>query len=274
MKLEEGWIEYRSAGAPVKAFLARPENVTVSLPSVIVIQEIWGPDDHIQDVARRFASAGYVAMAPDLYSHGGERPEALEPERIEGIKAFLNTVPPSVWTNPEERERAFDNLPAAQGDGLRDTYQLVMGPKPMDQYTEDLRAAVQYLKRLPASHGLPIGSVGFCMGGGLSALLSSSEPDLSGAIIFYGSGLTAERVETVGCPIMGFYGGDDPRITDGVPAFADTMRSAGKEFEYSIYPKAPHAFFNDTRHSYRADPSRDAWSKTLAFFAKHLGSPA
>lgn len=72
--------------------------------------------------------------------------------------------------------------------------------------------------------------------------------------------------------MLGLYGGDDPRITDGVPAFAEAMKLAGKSFEHHVYAGAPHAFFNDERRSYRLSPSRDAWARTLAFFAKHLAA--
>ena len=71
--------------------------------------------------------------------------------------------------------------------------------------------------------------------------------------------------------MLGFYGADDTRITAAVPGFAEAMRRAGVAFEYHIYPDAPHAFFNDTRRSYRADAARDAWARCLMFFATHVG---
>jgi dienelactone hydrolase len=58
-----------------------------------------------------------------------------------------------------------------------------------------------------------------------------------------------------------------PRITDHVPAFAEAMRAAGKRYEPTVYDDAPHAFFNDTRPSYRADAARDAWARLLGFLA-------
>src|ERR1039458_3505969 len=65
---------------------------------LLVIQEVWGVDGHIHDVAARFATAGYAALAPDLYSAAGGRPPALSAERVEQAKAFLNTMAPPEWT--------------------------------------------------------------------------------------------------------------------------------------------------------------------------------
>jgi carboxymethylenebutenolidase len=71
--------------------------------------------------------------------------------------------------------------------------------------------------------------------------------------------------------MLGIYGGKDRAVTEAVPAFADAMAAAGKRFDHRVYPGAPHAFFNDTRPSYRVRASRDAWARTLAFLAEQLG---
>lgn len=95
----------------MKAFRMRPARASGPLPGVIVIQEIWGPDDHIQDVTRRFAEAGYVALAPDLYSHGG-RPNMLSFDRIEQAKKFLDRLPPDAWMNEDTRNQFLEqNFP-------------------------------------------------------------------------------------------------------------------------------------------------------------------
>jgi len=65
-------------------------------------------------------------------------------------------------------------------------------------------------------------------------------------------------------------GGNDHGITDAVPAFADAMQAAGKRFDHHVYPRAPHAFFNDTRPAYRVRASRDAWARTLGFLVEQL----
>ncbi|MCL6549371.1 MAG: dienelactone hydrolase family protein, partial [Alicyclobacillus sp.] len=72
------------------------------------------------------------------------------------------------------------------------------------------------------------------------------------------------------CPVMGFYGSLDKRITDQVPAFAQAMENAGKTFSYQVYEGAHHAFFNDTRASYNPTASRDAFARVLTFFNEQL----
>lgn len=271
MDLHTEWVTYRSGSDPVPAYLARPARVSAPLPAVLVIQEIWGPDDHIQNVVRRLATAGYVAMAPDLYAHGGKRPAALASERIEAVKAFSESVSRSIWSNPSEREAAIGKLPEPRRQQVGETIGVLFDPKrPTDRFTADLRAGVQYLREHAAVGGHRVGAIGFCMGGALSGLLACSEPTLAADVIYYGASPSAQQVAGVRCPVLGNYGGDDARITDGVPAFADAMRAAGKSFDYRVYPGAPHAFFNDTRGSYHVDAARDAWARTLSFFARHL----
>jgi carboxymethylenebutenolidase len=271
MKLQQEWVEYRSDGQSVPAYLAKPARVSDPLPAVVVIQEVWGVDDHIQDVVLRVSTAGYLALAPDLYARGGRRPAALAADRIEAVKAFLDSVPPSAWMNPSERDAALARLPEPQRRSIGETLGLLLSPdRPMERYTADLRAGVRYLRDHPASRGRRVGSVGFCMGGALSALLACAEPELRAAVIYYGSAPPAGQIAGIRCPLLGLYGGDDPRITQGVPAFAEALRAASKTFEYHVFPGAPHAFFNDTRSSYRVDAARQAWARTLVFFAQHL----
>jgi carboxymethylenebutenolidase len=275
MQLETEWIRIGSGPDTLPAYMARPARAQEPLPAIIVIQEIWGVDGHIADLTERFASSGYVAVAPDLYAHGGQRPAALAADRVEAVKRFLDTVPPSAWMNPQERDAAIDRLPEPQRSEIRGTFGTIFSPnRDMTGFSTDLRATAAHLRTHSASRGRPVGSTGYCMGGALSALLACSDPDLAAAVIYYGSAPPDERLDGIRCPVFGFYGGDDPRITGGVPAFAEAMAARGKQFEHRIYPHTPHAFFNDTRTSYRVEAARDAWASTLAFFARHLGGTA
>jgi carboxymethylenebutenolidase len=105
---------------------------------------------------------------------------------------------------------------------------------------------------------------------GLSGQLAASGAGLAAAACFYGMPPGRAEAERISCPLLGLYGGEDERITSQVPAFAETMRDLGKPFEHHVYEGAPHAFFNDTRPSYRVAAARDAWARTLAFFAQHV----
>jgi carboxymethylenebutenolidase len=238
------------------------------LPAVLLIQEAWGVDGHIQDLTERLAAAGYLTLAPDLYAVGG-RPAELAPERIAAVKAFLETVAPNVWTDPAERERALQTLPQEERERVSATMGVLFSRRDPDGQLAVLRDAVRSLRADPGCDG-HVGAVGWCMGGGLSGRLAAHEPALDAAVIFYGSPPSDDEVARIACPLLGLYGAEDARISAAVPAFAAAAAQAGVSFEHHIYPGAPHAFFNDTRRSYRADAARDAWARCLAFFARHL----
>jgi carboxymethylenebutenolidase len=277
MELMNEWVSYDGPAGSVAAYLSRPRPASDPLPAVVVIQEVWGVDGHIEDVADRVAAAGYVTLAPDLYSAGGGRPPALVAERVQEAKAFLNTIPPAEWiavlSDDERRAEALGKLPDGSGERVGETIATLFGgARDLEPHLGVLRAAVAFVGSHPACAGRSVGSVGFCLGGGLSALLACEEPQLGAAVVFYGSAPSAERVASIGCPLRGFYGQDDPRIVGGLPAFEAALRDAGADHELRIYPDTGHAFFNDTRPSYRQEAARDAWGRTLAFFAETLGA--
>jgi carboxymethylenebutenolidase len=268
MELEAAWIDIETGQSSCAAYRVRPGAATGPLPAVLVIQEAWGVDEHIQDVTRRVATAGYLALAPDLYTVGGRSPE-LVPERIAAVKRFLEAVPPAVWTDSEERQRALAALPDEERERVGGTMARLFGGRDPEEQLAALADACRTLRDDPGCDE-HVGSVGWCMGGGLSARLADRETRLDAAVVFYGPPPHASEVPAITCPVLGFYGGDDPRITGAVPDLAEAMRRAGVAFEYHVYPGAPHAFFNDTRRSYRVDAARDAWARCLVFLATHL----
>jgi carboxymethylenebutenolidase len=277
LELLSEWIDYDSPAGAVAGYLARPRAASGPVPAVVVIQEVWGVDGHISDVADRFANAGYVALAPDLYSAGGGRPPALAAERVAAAKEFLNTIPTAQWmavlSDEQRRAEALSRLPADEARDAGETIGALFGGVGGDpaRHLGVLRGAVAFLRAHPACAGRAVGSVGFCLGGALSALLAGAEPELGAAVVFYGSSPSSEQVGSIHCPLRGFYGQDDPRIVTGLPAFEAALGAAGVDHELRVYPDTPHAFFNDTRPSYRPEAARDAWGRTLAFFAEALG---
>lgn len=268
MSLHTEWIRY-GEGESYLGYLAKPERATDGQPAVIVLQEIWGVDEHIQDVTRRFAQAGYVALAPDLYAENGARKTGFEPNSIEKVKRFLETVPPTAWHDADERDKAMNALPEPDRTTVKTTFGLLFGGLDLNKYTDALLAASTLLRdQLPASKGQPVVSVGFCMGGGLSAVLAANDPKMAGAVIFYGSAPSDAQIQKIECPVRGYYGSLDPRITDNVPAFAEKMKAAGKSFDYRVFENAHHAFFNDTRASYNPIAARESFAEVLGFFAQ------
>lgn len=151
------------------------------------------------------------------------------------------------------------------------------GRKFREQFTEekilgDLDGSFNYLKSLSYVNPKHIGSIGFCMGGGLSLLLACHNKELAAAVVFYGRNPSPiDRLKDIQCPVLGNYAGADMAITESdINLLKQTMTEYGKSFDLKIYQGGPHAFFNDTRESYRAEAAKDAWTRTLQFFNKYL----
>ncbi len=266
------WVRYGDQ----LGYMARPERAAGPLPAILVIQEIWGVDAHIQDVTRRFAAAGYAALAPDLYAEKGVRPAAITPERVADLQQFMNGLPPAAWTDPSIRDAEIAKLPEPRRSSVRETLGTLFaglgkGPAWVQGFVGPLLAATRYLRyECDATKGQPLACVGFCMGGGLSALLACREPELSAAVVFYGSTPPEAEIPNIKCPVLGLYGGLDQRINAGIPAFEAVMKQAGKRYERHIYDGAAHSFFNDTRPSYNVAAARDAFARTLELFRQTL----
>jgi carboxymethylenebutenolidase len=137
---------------------------------------------------------------------------------------------------------------------------------------QDLGAAVAWLRAEPRVAKKKIGVVGFCMGGGLAQGLDLRDPQVSAAVMFYGSPvIDPKELAKLKGPLQAHFGALD----DGIPvtkveALRAGLQKAGKEGEVFVYAGAGHAFMNDTRPSYHVDAARQAWARTLAFFQKHL----
>jgi carboxymethylenebutenolidase len=271
--LTTDWLQYGENGEYL-GYAAYPSRAKGPLPAVMVIQEIWGVDEHIQDVTRRYANAGYFAFAPDLYVEGGARKPILSEERVQMVKRFLDSLSPQSWHDAEEREKALEQLPENERGQVQETLGALFGGLNVELYRDHLLHAVRFLREKNEwTKGQRVGSVGFCLGGALSGMLAAMEEvSLSGAVIYYGNAPKPEWIPHINCPVLGFYGGRDRRISDQVPAFADAMKEAGKSFESHVYDDAAHAFFNDTRRSYDVNAARDSFARTIAFFNAHVGS--
>lgn len=269
MELNRRWITHSRQGQAMTGYLVTPAMVKTPLPVILVIQEIWGPDEHIQDVAERYAAAGYVALAPDLYSRGG-RPEPLSPARIEELKSFMNTVPPEAWQNQALMQQAIQKEPADKAKRIQETMGMLFGGRDMDGMVEDLKAWIDYVDGAPESQHQKLASIGYCMGGALSFRLAATDERVKAALVYYGTAPDEAEMARVHCPVYGFYGETDSRITGAVPEVAKAMAAHGKQYHYQIYQGAGHAFFNDSRSSYDVRAARDAFARSLSIFNERL----
>ncbi len=209
--------------------------------TVLVIQEIFGVHEHIKDISRRLAKAGYFAVAPALYARQGDVSKMTDTQEI---------------------------------------LQTVVAKVPDTQVASDLDATVAWAKKQKQANTRKLGVTGFCWGGRQTWLYAIHNPHLKAAVAWYGplAGNTdalhpkrvLDLVQDLKVPVLGLYGGADQGIpVADVEKLRDEAKRLKKRVEIVIYPDAPHAFNADYRPSYRAEPAKDGWPRMLAWFKSH-----
>jgi carboxymethylenebutenolidase len=144
---------------------------------------------------------------------------------------------------------------------------------PQDRAIRDLDAAFQYLSSRQDVNPNRIGSIGWCMGGGLSLQLAVHEPKLAACVVNYGPLPTdSADIARIHAPVLGNFGADDRGITAGdIKAFYQAMTSAGKKVDVKIYDGAGHGFENpNNKTGYRQAAAQDAWSRITSFLQATL----
>lgn len=197
------WVTVKHDGRSVETFVVYPESKRKT-PVILLVHEIFGMTDWVQDLADQVAAAGYIAVAPDLLSgmaHNGGRSTAFQ--QSEAVQAVSHLNP--------------------------------------SQVTADLNAAADYARKLPSSDG-KLFVAGFCWGGGQSFRFATDRPDLAGAFVFYGPAPDTEAMRRIKAPIYGFYAGNDARISSTIPQTRDDMKQLGKTYEPVTYDGAGHGF--------------------------------
>jgi len=236
--LTVGEVTIPSGDFKMPAYRAMPAGQT-NLPVLLVVSEVFGVHEHIADVARRFAKAGYLAIAPELFVRQGDAQGYGE------IGKLLSEV--------------VNKVPDAQ----------VMG---------DLDASVAWAKA-NGGDTARLGITGFCWGGRQTWLYDAHNPAVKAAVAWYGRlvGNTSalqprqpiELVGTLHGPVLGLYGGDDSGIPqDTVEQMKKALAggsAAARKSEFVVYAGAPHAFNADYRPSYRKDAADDGWKRCLAW---------
>ncbi len=199
------WVKVKHDDREVNCFVAYPE-VKDKATAVVIIHEIFGLSDWVRGVADQLAEAGYIVVAPDFLSgsatNGGGTAEL------------------------------------GGGDAVR---KAISSLKP-DQITADLNAAVNYAAGLPSCNG-KVAVGGFCWGGTQTFRFVTNNRKIKAGFAFYGSGPEKEEeIQRIGCPVYGFYGGNDNRVNSTIPKSKELMKKAGKTYEPVIYDGAGHGF--------------------------------
>lgn len=224
-------VDFAGDGTRVLGHLAYSKNgLTEQQPGVIVIHENRGLVEHIKDVTRRFARAGFIACGVDLLSRQG------------GTAQF---------TEPTQQTAAY-------------------GRTTQDQRRADIIATLDFLKHLDVCRFDRIGVTGYCAGGGNTWDLIVNIPEMAAAAPFYGAPPAVEDVQRIQTPVLGVYAERDRALTQRVLPIANEMITRQKVFGLMLYEGVGHAFHNDTGAAYNAEAACDAFSRTVTFFNKHL----
>jgi len=225
------WVKVAHGSREVQCFVVYPE-VKDKATTVVLILEIYGLTDWACEMADELAAEGYIVIAPDLITGSATNGGGTE----ELIKSGGNVG------------KAIMALPP-------------------DQITADLNAAVDYAAKIPAANGKVV-IAGFCWGGGESFRCATTNKDVKAAFVFYGTPPDEKEMAKINCPVYGFYGGNDARVTATVPAATAQMKSAGKTYEPVTYDGAGHGFMR----AGEAPDANDANKKARdAAFQRWLG---
>ncbi len=224
-------------GAEIIAYEARPAGGEgtpsgSALPLVLICHENRGLTDHIRDVARRWASNGYAAVALDLPSREGGTAGVADPSQI-----------PSILSD---------------GDPNR--------------HVADFQSAIVHYQSDDTVDSARIGMNGFCFGGGITWRTICAAPEIMAAAPFYGPPPPLEGVPNIQAAVLGVYSADPSDFANnGRNELEAALTAAGKTFRITAYPGTEHAFNNDTGPRYNAEQAAAAWQDTLDWFGQYLG---
>lgn len=209
-------------------------------PVVLVVQEIFGVHEHIKDICRRFAKAGYYAIAPELYFRQGD---VSKLKTVDDIRPIVAKVADA-------------------------------------QVMADLDATANFAQESGKGDVAKLGITGFCWGGRIVWLYAEHSPQLKAGAAWYGRlvGDPSENqpkhpvniAADLKAPVLGLYGGKDQGIPlETIEQMRTALQKAKVDAEIVVYPNAPHAFFADYRPSYVEADAKAAWQKMLAWFKKY-----
>ncbi|HEY1043259.1 MAG TPA: dienelactone hydrolase family protein [Telluria sp.] len=238
--LTAGEVTVTVDGQAIPVYRAQPAGKT-KLPVILVISEIFGVHEYIADVARRFAKAGYLALAPELFVRQGD--------------------------------------PAMEGN-VADLVKNIISKTPDAQVMKDLDAVVAWAGANGGDTSR-LGITGFCWGGRITWLYSAHNPKVKAGVAWYGrlegnkdADINPQHpidvAEKLKVPVLGLYGAKDTGIpVESVERMKAVLAKGSSKSEFVIYPNSGHAFHADYRPSYVAEDAKDGWKRALAWFKSH-----
>ena len=231
-----------SDGFAMPAYVARPEKAK-NAPVIVVVHEVFGVHEWVRDMCRRFARAGYYAIAPDLFARHGDATKIADIQQL--ISSIVSKAPDAQVLS--DIDATYDWAGKHGGDATRR------------------------------------GITGFCWGGRIVWLYAAHNGQLDAGVAFYGrlvSEKTAlqplsvvEQAGALKAPVLGQYGGLDKGIpVADVEAMRAALMKAGKSppDAITVYPEADHGFMADYRPSYNEAAAKEAWAATLEWFGRYV----
>ncbi|MET0485772.1 MAG: dienelactone hydrolase family protein [Candidatus Rokuibacteriota bacterium] len=239
--LVAGDQKIKVGGFDVPVYEARPTSGK-DTPIILVISEIWGVHEYIRDATRRFAKAGYYAVAPELFAREGGVGQIADVQEV--LKIVLS----------QKREQTLG----------------------------DLKAAVDWAKTRPNVKADKVGVTGWCWGGSTTLQVAATNPDMKAAVAWYGpparpyqgaSGPVTgfDLAKDIKIPFLGLFGENDKSPTpDDAKKLGELVKAQNPNIEIVIYPGAGHGFHADYRPSYNKVAADDAWKRCTGWFEKYL----
>ena len=242
--LVAGEVKIKVSDGEIPAYRAMPDKKGKKFPVVLVVHEIFGVHEWIQDICRRFAKLGYMAVAPALYAREGEVKDLKDPREI--------------------NRQIFSKIP--------DTRSMA-----------DLDSTVIWASKNGGNKG-KLSITGFCWGGRIVWLYAAHNKKVDAGAAWYGRVVPTanspvnqaqpttpiDDAKDLKVPVIGFYGGLDKGITlDVVQRMQDELKKGRSGPEIMVFPNAQHGFHADYRPSFNKEASEEAWERMQEWFKKH-----
>ncbi|MBA4122105.1 MAG: dienelactone hydrolase family protein [Acidobacteria bacterium] len=239
-----GEVKIPMGDGEIPAYRAMPDVKNKKFPIVLVVHEIFGVHEWIQDVVRRFAKLGYMAIAPSLYARQGDVTQMKDIQEIIGK---------------------------------------VVSKTPDAQVMTDLDSTVAYAKK-NNGNTKKLSVTGFCWGGRITWLYAAHNKNVDAGAAWYGGLVASasrpknplqptmplDVAKDLRVPVLGLYGGLDTGIPlDSVQQMQEELKKGKSKSEIIVYPNAKHGFHADYRDSYNKESSDEAWKKLQEWFRKN-----